>query len=122
MITTKQHTQKQNNNHNTNISHYFGRGAQTDAYNAAFTVPDLLWNLLQSGALASTIVPIVTELRQQGKAKLADHVVSVVATAIFLFIGLLILVMEIFAPGLTRWLNPGFAPVRVAMSVPLTRE
>jgi len=120
------------------ISHYFGRGPETDAYNAAFTVPDLLWNLLQSGALASTIVPIITELRQQGKSKLADHVVSVVATAIFVFIGLLIVVMEVFTPGLTRWLNPGFdetfhacvaahgalSPLcfdRVAAAVPLTR-
>ena len=34
------------------ISHYFGRGPQTDAYNAAFTVPDLLFYLLQSGALS----------------------------------------------------------------------
>jgi len=103
------------------ISHYFGRGAQTDAYNAAFTVPDLLWNLLQSGALASTIVPIITEYRQQGKAKTADKVVSIVATTIFVFIGLLIVVMEIFAPALTRMLNPGFDVSRVAMSVPLTR-
>lgn len=103
------------------ISHYFGRGAQTDAYNAAFTVPDLLWNLLQSGALASTIVPIITEYRQQGNAKTADKVVSIVATTIFVFIGLLIVIMEIFAPALTRMLNPGFDVSRVAMSVPLTR-
>ena len=103
------------------ISHYFGRGAQTDAYNAAFTVPDLLWNLLQSGALASTIVPIITEYRQKGQFKMADKVVGIVATTIFVFIGTLILVMEIFAPGLTRALNPGFDPSRVAMSVPLTR-
>ena len=103
------------------ISHYFGRGPQTDAYNAAFTVPDLLFYLLQSGALSSTIVPILTEYRQQGKDKSADKTVSIVASTIFVFIGLLICVMWINARALTIWLNPGFDESRIAMSVPLTR-
>ena len=103
------------------ISHYFGRGPQTDAYNAAFTVPDLLFYLLQSGALSSTIVPILTELRQQGKPKTADHVVSIVASVIFLVVGLLIIVMWVNARALTVLLNPGFDAARIAMAVPLTR-
>ena len=103
------------------ISHYFGRGPQTDAYNAAFTVPDLLFYLLQSGALSSTIVPILTEFQQQGKDKAADKTVSTVASAIFVFIGLLICVMWINARPLTVWLNPGFDDARIALAVPLTR-
>ncbi len=103
------------------ISHYFGRGPQTDAYNAAFTVPDLLFYLLQSGALSSTVVPILTEYRQLGKDKSADKVVSVVASVIFVFIGLLICVMWLNARALTVALNPGFDAGRIAMAVPLTR-
>lgn len=105
------------------ISYYFGRGPQTDAYLAAFTVPDLLFYLLQSGALSSTIVPIITELRSQGKHKLADKTVSIVASAIFLVIGLLICVMEIFARELTLLLQsgPGFAERSLDIAVPLTR-
>ena len=108
------------------ISHYFGRGPQTDAYNAAFTVPDLLFYLLQSGALSSTVVPILTEFRQQGKDKSADKVVSIVASVIFVFIGLLICLMWINARALTIWLNPGFVSDestlhRIALAVPLTR-
>ena len=103
------------------ISHYFGRGPQTDAYNAAFTVPDLLFYLLQSGALSSTIVPILTEFRQQGKEKAADKTVSTVASAIFVFVGLLICAMWINARPLTVWLNPGFDDARIALAVPLTR-
>ena len=108
------------------ISHYFGRGPQTDAYNAAFTVPDLLFYLLQSGALSSTIVPILTEYRSQGKDKSADKTVSIVASTIFVFIGLLICLMWINARALTVWLNPGFIADegtlhRIALAVPLTR-
>lgn len=103
------------------ISHYFGRGPQTDAYNAAFTVPDLLFYLLQSGALSSTIVPILTEYRQLGKEKSADKVVGIVASVIFVFIGLLICLMWINARALTVWLNPGFVSSTVDLAVPLTR-
>ena len=103
------------------ISHYFGRGAQTDAYNAAFTVPDLLNYLLQGGALSSTIVPIITEYRQLGKHKEADYTVSVVASTVFVFIGLLTCIMWIEAQPLTVWLNPGFDLNRIDMAVPLTR-
>lgn len=103
------------------ISHYFGRGPQTDAYNAAFTIPDLLFYLLQSGALSSTIVPILTEYRQQGKDKSADKVVSIVASTIFVFIGLLICIMWINARALTIMLNLGFPDSTVDLSVPLTR-
>jgi len=103
------------------ISHYFGRGPQTDAYQAAFTVPDLLFYLLQSGALSSTVVPILTEYRQQGKDKSADKTVSIVASVIFVFIGLLIIVMWINARALTIALNLGFDEHTVDLSVPLTR-
>ena len=103
------------------ISHYFGRGPQTDAYNAAFTVPDLLFYLLQSGALSSTIVPIITEYRQQGRNKSADQTVSIVASVIFVVIGLMICLMWAEARALTVMLNPGFDAARIAMSVPLTR-
>lgn len=103
------------------ISHFFGRGAQTDAYNAAFTVPDLLFYLLQSGALSSTIVPIITEYRQKGDQRTADDTVNIVASTIFVVIGLAIVVMWFKARALTVLLNPGFDPQRIAMSLPLTR-
>ena len=103
------------------ISHYFGQSPQTDAYNAAFTVPDLLFYLLQSGALSSTIVPILTEYRQQGRDKSADKTVSIVASTIFVFIGLLICIMWINARALTVLLNPGFDAYTIGLAVPLTR-
>ena len=103
------------------ISHYFGRGPMTDAYQAAFTVPDLLFYLLQSGALSSTVVPILTEYRLQGKTKSADKLVSIVASVIFVFIGLLICIMWINARALTVALNLGFDQHTVDLSVPLTR-
>lgn len=103
------------------IAYYFGQGAHTDAYQAAFTVPDLLFYLLQSGALSSTIVPIITEYRQQGRDKLADKAVNIVATTIFVFVGFLICIMWVDARQLTILLNPGFNTYRISLAVHLTR-
>ena len=103
------------------IAAEFGRNAQTDAYQAAFTIPDLLFFLLQSGALSSSLVPILTEFRQQGKDKEADRTLSVVATMIVIVIGILIVFMEIGTVWLTRKLNPGFSAHSVALASHLTR-
>lgn len=103
------------------IAAEFGRNWQTDAYQAAFTIPDLLFFLLQSGALSSSLVPILAEFRQQGKDKSADKTLSVVATMIVLVIGTLIVFMEFGAEWLTLKLNPGFEPRAVALAAHLTR-
>lgn len=103
------------------IAYLFGQGPQSDAYQAAFTVPDLLFYLLQSGALSSTIVPIIREYHQHGKDKLAEKSVNIVATTIFVFIGLLTTVMWIYARPLTVWLNSGYPASTIDIAVPLTR-
>src|SRR5689334_6852179 len=43
------------------IAHQFGQGTQTDIYNAAFTIPDLINNVIAGGALASAFIPVFTE-------------------------------------------------------------
>src|SRR5439155_11759446 len=40
------------------IAHQFGQGTQTDIYNAAFTIPDLINNVNAGGALASAFIPV----------------------------------------------------------------
>jgi len=103
------------------IAAEFGRNAQTDAYQAAFTIPDLLFFLLQSGALSSSLVPILTEFRQQGKDKEADKTLSVVATMIVIVVGILIVIMEFGTEWLTYKLNPGFSAQSVKVASHLTR-
>ncbi|HEX5324037.1 MAG TPA: murein biosynthesis integral membrane protein MurJ, partial [Capsulimonadaceae bacterium] len=69
------------------------------------------------------IVPIIREYRHQGKDKMAEKAVNIVATAIFVFIGLLTTIMWIYARPLTILLNPGkgFPASTIDIAVPLTR-
>src|SRR5215472_744922 len=43
------------------IAHQFGQGFNTDVYNGAFTIPDLLFFLIAGGALSGAFIPVFTE-------------------------------------------------------------
>ncbi|HLJ56813.1 MAG TPA: lipid II flippase MurJ, partial [Chthonomonadaceae bacterium] len=43
------------------IAHQFGQGYSTDIYNAAFTIPDVIFYLIAGGALSSSFIPVFTE-------------------------------------------------------------
>jgi len=43
------------------IAHQIGANASTDAYNAAFTLPDFLNYLIAGGYLSITFIPVVAQ-------------------------------------------------------------
>lgn len=104
------------------IAMKFGQGFETDAYNAAFTVPDLLSYVIAGGAISSAVIPVFTQFVHEGREKEAWRIFSVVAIVTTYVVTAFILIGEIFAGPLVVWLNPGpkFAP-HVGMTVTLTR-
>lgn len=104
------------------IAMKFGQGFETDAYNAAFTVPDLLSYVIAGGAISSAVIPVFTEYIQEGKTKVAWRIFSVVAIVTTWTVSAFILVGEVFAWQLVAKLNPGpvFAP-HIPATVFLTR-
>ena len=70
------------------VSNTFGTSQQLDAFYAAVTVPDLLFNLLAGGALASAFIPIFTDLLNQRSSKEAYHLSSSIVSLIVLILGL----------------------------------
>jgi putative peptidoglycan lipid II flippase len=103
------------------IAHQFGQARLTDIYNAAFTIPDLLFFLIAGGALSSAFIPVFTEYVATGREKEAWRIFSVVASVMTLVVLGFILLGEIFTPTLVIWTNPGYAQAKVAATVPLTR-
>ena len=100
---------------------YFGQNNLTDAYNAAFSIPDFLYYLLVGGALSSAFIPvfasyIATNEEEEGW-RVASTVFNFVLILMLLGIGLGI----IFAPALIHLLVPGFSPENVALTVKMTR-
>ena len=105
------------------ITWRFGTGMEYDAFNAANKFPDILYQLVAAGALASAFVPTFTTLIARGDAtrgwKLASAVVNLV-TLILLVVGI---VSAIFAPWIVRHiLAPGFTdPDQLQLTVNLLR-
>ncbi len=103
------------------ISTQFGASPELDTYFAAFRVPDAIFQLVAAGAVASALIPIVTELVVKGEAARAWRVVSTITN--LMLIGLLVLAgsFAVLAPLLVPWIAPGFDAVHTEQTVRLTR-
>ena len=103
------------------IAYAFGAGPQTDAYVAAFTLPDWLNYIVAGGAASITFISIYTRFlaeKRDADAKKTFSVVITVMTAVMI-VGTII--TEIFTPEFVRWMFRGFSPAQVELTVHLTR-
>jgi putative peptidoglycan lipid II flippase len=103
------------------VSYYFGAGMTTDAYKAAFSLPDLLYYLIAGGALSSAFIPVFTEYLTRGDEDGAWHIFSVFGTVLVVVLSLVVGLGEIFTEWLILPLCPGFTPQKLALAVSLTR-
>jgi putative peptidoglycan lipid II flippase len=102
---------------------FFGAGLQTDAFNVAFRVPNLLRDLFAEGALSAAFVPTFTAVdHKDGRAE-AWRLGAQVLNTLALALALLTLVGWFATPLLVRALAPGFAaiPGKLELTVQLSR-
>ncbi len=82
----------------------FGTGMVWDAFAVAFRVPNLFRRLFGEGALTAAFVPVFTEYLEKRSKRESWILVSVVATALGLFLGLVVILGEVvfyILPSLT---------------------
>ena len=99
------------------IAHYFGQTELTDIYNAAFTLPDLLFFLIAGGALSGAFIPVFREYIELNKEKEAWRIFSVVASVMLVVVTGFVVFSEIFTPPLVA-LTSGFVNVTDGIPVP----
>jgi len=100
---------------------HFGVGSTLDAYTAAFRVPDLLFNLLISGAFAVAFIPVFTEHWEKEGNGDAWKITSSLLNLLVLATAVVGAVAFILADPLTTIVAPGFDPERHRITVELTR-
>jgi len=103
------------------IVHLFGAGAVTDAYWAAFQLPDMINYFLVGGVASISLVTILSRYRQAGDEEGGDCTLSVVLNGMLIVLGVGIVLGAIFAPAYTRAWFPKFDPQRAALCTSLTR-
>ena len=85
----------------------FGASRALDAYNAAFLLPDLLFNFLIASGIAAAFVPIFTDLFHKDRQKAYDYTNSAISGATGIMI-LSAIIIFVFAGSISTLVAPGF--------------
>jgi len=101
----------------------FGAGTFTDAFNAAFKIPNLLRDLFAEGALSSAFVPTFTEYHKTRSPEATRALVNIVITALLTLLLVITAAGLYYAGDIVRWIAPGFekVPGKVALTIDMTR-
>jgi putative peptidoglycan lipid II flippase len=106
------------------ITRQFGTGMENDAFYAANRLPDILYNLIAGGALASAFVPTFSTLLTNGERKKGWLLASSIANLVTLLLTLIGIITAIFAPWVVKTiLAPAFFadPAKFHLTVDLVR-
>ncbi|MCL2325552.1 MAG: murein biosynthesis integral membrane protein MurJ [Proteobacteria bacterium] len=103
------------------IAYQAGAGSETDAYNAAFMLPDLMNHFLAGGTLSITFIPLFAGYLAKGHPDRANRLFSLIATTMGALVLGAILICGVFTHEMVRMLFPGFDAWQVAQTVEMTR-
>jgi putative peptidoglycan lipid II flippase len=105
------------------VSRLFGAGFATDAFFAAFIIPNMLRRFFAEGALTSAFVPIFSRYLSQRGEEEARELARVCFTLLVLVMALVTLLGVIFSPWIVSLMFPGFAamPAKLSLTVLLNR-
>jgi putative peptidoglycan lipid II flippase len=91
------------------FAYLFGAGFATDAFIAAFRIPNLLRDLFAEGALSSAFIPVFTDhLTNQGKQK-AWELANLILNLLLVTVSVIVILGIIFSPYIVKIIAPGFA-------------
>ena len=103
------------------IAWAYGAGGATDAYVAAFTLPDFLNYIVAGGAASITFISIYTRFLAQKRDEDAQKTFSIIITVMTAVMIVGTILTEIFTPQFVRWFVKGFSPQQIELCIRLTR-
>lgn len=105
------------------VTRHFGTSMELDAFYASNKIPDILYQLVAGGALASAFIPTFTALISKGERSKGWKLASAVMTLVTLILLVVGLIAVIFAPWIVRYvLASGINdPVKFQLTVNLMR-
>lgn len=104
------------------IAHLHGASAATDAYYAAFTLPDLMNYFLAGGTLSITFIPLFSAHLSKGDEEGGWRLFSTVATTMGALLLAVTVILGVFTPQIVPVLFPGFEPgPQLDLTVSMTR-
>ncbi|MEX1997788.1 MAG: murein biosynthesis integral membrane protein MurJ [Candidatus Andersenbacteria bacterium] len=89
------------------LAQTFGASRALDAYNAAFLLPDFLFNFLVASGIAAAFVPLFIDLKHQSVPQARRYANTVITTAT-ISMSVAALLLLLFAEPASRLVTPGF--------------
>jgi putative peptidoglycan lipid II flippase len=106
------------------VAFFFGIGAHTDVFQAAFRAPNLLQNLLGEGTISAAFIPVYSRMLAQGRHEDAGRFAGAVFALLFVFVSFLVILGVVLARPLVTVLVPGYiddAALVAAGELPINR-
>jgi len=104
------------------ISRAFGTGDSYDAFVAASRYPDLIFNLIAGGALASSFIPVFTGFLEKEDRASAWKLASAVINLVMFVLTAISILSAIFSVQVIRYiLAPDFNPAKQQLAASLLR-
>ncbi|HEY0429690.1 MAG TPA: murein biosynthesis integral membrane protein MurJ [Pyrinomonadaceae bacterium] len=103
------------------FARYFGAGFLYDAYQAAFTIPNVLRDLFAEGALSAAFVKVFTDYQIKKGEQEAWRLASLVLNALAVVLSVLVLIGVLLTPYLISIVASGFSPEKAALTVTMTQ-
>ncbi|MBP8591511.1 hypothetical protein KBI33_03570 [Candidatus Shapirobacteria bacterium] len=94
---------------------------ELDAYNAAFKIPDLLFQLLITGSISAAFIPLFSQALEKKNSQKAQKIASSLFSFLLLSFLVLAVVLFIFAKPLSGLITSGFSPDQINLMAKLTR-
>jgi putative peptidoglycan lipid II flippase len=102
------------------LSHTFGAGTDTDAFNAAFVLPSLVLEVLVVGGMIASFVPLFVGLRDEDRADALAFGRTILTLAV-LAMAVAVGIMVVFAPQCVSFVAPGFTGEQRDLCISLFR-
>lgn len=105
------------------LASFLGAGMVSDAFLAAFKIPNLFRSLFAEGAFTTAFVPMLSgKLVSEDKAKAIEFASRAISVLTF-FVTIFIIIVEIFMPFVVALLAPGFIndPGKLELTTTLSR-
>ncbi|WP_324718211.1 murein biosynthesis integral membrane protein MurJ [Carboxydochorda subterranea] len=103
------------------VAEVFGRNAQTDAFKAAFNIPDLMYFLLVGGAITAAFIPVFTGYLARGQEDEGWRVASTFINGTVALLVTATIAGIVWAPALAPLVAHGFEGAQRALLVDLMR-
>jgi len=103
------------------FAHYLGLSDASDAFAAAFRIPNFLQNLLGEGVLSASFIPVYSRLLAEGETELAGRVAGIVASLLACAVSVIVLLGVILTPYMGPFIAPGFTGAKHLLTIRLVQ-